>query len=201
MAVQVEMRKRIASLTSVILHPLLLMLVMLFLLSFASAPSTLDAIKWTLISVALTILPVLLSLVYLVHSGRLDSIFTIIRRQRTKVYLLAGLCTIVGCVVLNYLGAPSILMAAFATGLSTTLIFMFINLRWKISLHTALVGALVTVLVILYGWLALVTATLVPLTVWARIELNHHSLAQGATGALLAALIVVAVFYPLVLLA
>ncbi len=195
------MRKRIASLTSVILHPILLMLVMLFLLSFASAPSTLDAIRWALISVALSILPVMLSLVYLVRSGRLDSFFTIVRRQRTKVYLLAGVYAIVGCVILSYLGAPSILLAAFATGISTTLIFMFINLRWKISLHTALVGASVTVLVILYGRLALVTAALVPLTVWSRIELNHHSLAQAATGALLASLIAVTVFYPFVLLA
>ncbi len=195
------MRKRIASLTSVILHPILLMLVMLFLLSFASAPSTLDAIRWALISVALSILPVMLSLVYLVRSGRLDSFFTIVRRQRTKVYLLAGVYAIVGCVILSYLGAPSILLAAFATGISTTLIFMFINLRWKISLHTALVGASVTVLVILYGWLALVTAALVPLTVWSRIELNHHSLAQATTGALLASLIAVTVFYPFVLLA
>ena len=195
------MRKRIASLTSVILHPILLMLVMLFLLSFVSAPSTLDAIRWALISVALSILPVMLSLVYLVRSGRLDSFFTIVRRQRTKVYLLAGVYAIVGCVILSYLGAPSILLAAFATGISTTLIFMFINLRWKISLHTALVGASVTVLVILYGWLALVTAALVPLTVWSRIELNHHSLAQATTGALLASLIAVTVFYPFVLLA
>ncbi len=195
------MRKRIASLTSVILHPILLMLVMLFLLSFISAPSILDAIRWALISVALSILPVMLSLVYLVRSGRLDSFFTIVRRQRTKVYLLAGVYAIVGCVILSYLGAPSILLAAFATGISTTLIFMFINLRWKISLHTALVGASVTVLVILYGWLALVTAALVPLTVWSRIELNHHSLAQAATGALLASLIAVTVFYPFVLLA
>ncbi len=193
------MRKRIASLTSVILHPILLMLVMLFLLSFVSAPSILDAIRWALISVALSILPVMLSLVYLVRSGRLDSFFTIVRRQRTKVYLLAGVYAIVGCVILSYLGAPSILLAAFATGISTTLIFMFINLRWKISLHTALVGASVTVLVILYGWLALITAALVPLTVWSRIELNHHSLAQATTGALLASLIAVMVFYPFVL--
>ncbi len=193
------MRKRIARLTSVILHPILLILVMLFLLSFVSAPSALDAIRWALISVALSILPVMLSLVYLVRSGRLDSFFTIVRRQRTKVYLLAGVYAIVGCVILSYLGAPSILLAAFATGLSTTLIFMFINLRWKISLHTALVGASVTVLVILYGWLALVTAALVPLTVWSRIELHHHSLAQATTGALLASLIAVTVFYPFVL--
>ncbi len=189
------MKKRIASLTSVILHPLLLMVVMLFLISSVSVSSASEAIRWALIAVALSILPVVLSMIYLLRRGRLDSFFTIVRQQRTKVYLLTGVYAILGCIILRYLGAPSVLVAAFAAALSTTIIFMFINLRWKISLHSALVGASVTVLVILFGWQALSTATLVPLTVWSRRELHHHSLAQGATGALLASLIVVAVFY------
>ena len=90
-------------------------------------------------------------------------------------------------------------MAAFAAGLSAIVIFMCINLWWKISLHTAFVAASVTVLVILYGWGAAITVALVPLMAWSRIELEHHSLAQATTGALLAALIVVVVFYSLVL--
>ena len=109
------------------------------------------------------------------------------------------LCASVSCITLAYLRAPSILVAAFATGLSTALIFTLINLWWKISLHTALVAASATVLVMLYGWAAAATVALVPLTAWARIELEYHSLTQVATGALLAALIVVVMFYPLAL--
>ena len=76
---------------------------------------------------------------------------------------------------------------------------MFINMWWKISVHTALVAASATVLVMLYGWVAAVTVALVPVTAWSRIELEYHSLAQAVTGAILAALIVVVVFYPFVL--
>ena len=65
-------------------------------------------------------------------------------------------------------------------------------------MHTAFIAGSAMVLVILYGWGGMVTMTLVPLTAWARIELESHSLAQAATGALLAAVVVVAVFYPLV---
>jgi len=72
---------------------------------------------------------------------------------------------------------------------------MGINLLWKISVHTAFIAASVVVLVILYGWIAAVTIVLVLLISWARIELGHHSLAQVAGGTLLAALIVVVVFY------
>ena len=78
---------------------------------------------------------------------------------------------------------------------SSIVIFMGINLLWKISVHTAFVAASVTVLIILYGPLGAATAVLLPLIGWARIELEHHSPAQVATGALLAAPIVVVVFY------
>ncbi len=196
---QTDTRKQIANLTSNILNPFLVSLMVILLLSFASASSTLDAFKWASISMAFSILPVFLVTVYLVRNGSLDAIFINARKQRTKIYLVAGFCAILGFVILTYLRAPSILIAAFITGLSTTAIFMFINLWWKISLHTALVSAAATLLLILYGWIALTTVALVPLTAWARIELKHHSLAQTATGALLAALIVIVVFYPLVL--
>jgi len=193
------MRKRLANLTSDILNPFLVSLVIILLLSFASVPGTLEALKWALISMALSVLPVFAVVIYLVRSGRLDTVFTNVRGQRTKIYLLAGLCAAVGCIILTYLRAPSILLAAFIAGLSAIVVFMCINLWWKISLHTAFIAASATVLVMLYGWIAVVTVVLVPLMAWARVELERHSLAQVATGALLAAIIVVVVFYPLVL--
>ncbi len=191
-----DMRQRIASLTSNILNPFLISLAIILLLSFTSTPSMLEAIKWALISMAVSILPVFLVIIYLVRNGRLDTAFTDVRGQRTKIYLLAGLCAVVSCIILAYLRAPSILVAAFTTGLSTIVIFMCINLWWKISLHTGLVAASVTVLVMMYGWAAVVTVALVPLTAWSRIELEYHSLAQATIGALLAVLIVFVMFYP-----
>ena len=191
---QTETKKRIANLTSNILNPFLVSLMIIWLLSVASAASTLDALKWALIAMALSVLPVFLVVIYLVRTGRLDAVFTIMREQRTKIYLLAGVGAIIGFIVLAYLEAPPILVAGFAAGLVTAVIFMCINLWWKISLHTAFVAGSATALVILYGWVAAVTVALVPLTAWARVELKHHSLAQATTGALLAALIVIVVF-------
>ena len=192
---QIEMRKRIANLTSNILNPFLVSLIIILLLAFESASSTLDAVKWSLILIAVSILPVFSVVIYLVRAGRLDGIFTSARRRRTKLYCLAGACASVGCIILVCCGAPLILIATFVAGLSAVVIFMGINLWWKISLHTAFITALVTVLVILYGWIAAATIGLIFLMSWARLELKHHSLAQAATGALLAALIVVVVFY------
>ncbi len=189
------MRKRIANLTSNILNPFLVSLIIILLLSFESTSSTLDALKWSLISIAFSVLPVFLVITYLVRNGKIDGIFIRVRAQRSKIYWLAGVFVGAGSVTLHYLGAPTILVAAFAAGLSAIVIFMCINVWWKISIHIAFITSSITVLVILYGWIAAVTVVLIPLMSWARIELKHHSLAQVATGALLAALIVVVVFY------
>ena len=189
------MRRQIANLTSNILNPFLVSLVVILLLSFESTSSISDAIKWSLILIAVSILPVFLIIVYLVHSQKLEGIFVSPRRQRNKIYLLASVCAVVGCIILLYLGAPLVLVATFVAGLSAILIFTCINLLWKISLHTAFIAASVTVLIILYGSIGTVTAVLLPPIAWARIELEHHSLAQVAAGAILAALIVVVVFY------
>ncbi len=193
------MKKQIATLVSNILNPFLVGLVVILLLSFTSAANPLDALKWSLVAIALSILPILVVVIFLLRTGRGDNFFASVRQQRTKIYLVTSLCAIAGCIILTYLGAPSTLVAAFAVGLSAALIFMCINFWWKISLHTALIAASATVLIILYGWLGTITITLVPLTAWSRIELKSHSFAQVTTGAVLAASIVVAVFYPLVL--
>ncbi len=192
---QIETRKQIANLTSNILNPFLVGLVVILLLSFESTSSILDALKWSLILTAVGILPVLLVIIYLVQTGGLDSIFTHAREERTKLYLLAGICIIVSGIILLQFGAPLMLVAAFITALIEILVFISINLWWKISVHTAFIAALVTILVILYGPIAAVSAVLLPLIAWARIKLRHHSLAQVTTGALLATLIVIMVFY------
>jgi len=192
---QIETRKRIANLTSHILNPFAVSLVVILLLSFESASSIADALKWSLILIAVSILPVFSVMVYLARRGRLDSIFTNVRGQRTTVYALATVCAVVGGVVITYLGAPLVLRATFVAGLSAVVVFMCVNLWWKISLHIAFVAASVTVLVILYGPIGAISVVFLPLIAWARIESGHHSPAQVTGGAVLAAVITVVAFY------
>lgn len=191
----VEMRRQIANLVSDILNPFLVSLIIIVLLSFESTPSPVDALKWALLLLAVSLAPVYSVIVYLGRTGRHGSRFVDIRERRTKVYLVAGICALAGCIILAYLGAPLILRAVIVAGLSATIMFMTINLRWKISLHAAFIAASVTLLVMVYGAIGAVTIVLLPLVAWARVKLGHHSLAQVTIGAFLAALIVVAVFH------
>jgi len=189
------MRKRVAKLTSNILNPYLVSLVVIIVLSLESASSLSDAIKWSLILVGVTIMPVFSVIVYLAHKEKLEGIFIVARRQRNKFYLLACICAVASFLILLLGDAPLVLIATFVAALSAIIVFMGINLLWKISLHTAFAAGSVTVLTILYGAVGASTVMLVPPIAWARIELKQHSLAQAVAGALLAALIVVVVFH------
>jgi membrane-associated phospholipid phosphatase len=190
-----KVRRKLANLISNVLNPFLVSLVMLSLISFHSATSIAQAIKWSLLSIALSILPIFLIMVCFVHMEKLEGIFTSIRQERNKIYLWASVFALVDCIVLYYLGAPRALVAMFVAGLCATVVFMGINLLWKISLHTAFMAAVITVLTVLYGYPGMVAVVLLPPVAWARVELEHHSVVQVAGGALLATLIVVVVFY------
>jgi membrane-associated phospholipid phosphatase len=190
-----EMSKRLAKLTSNIINPFLVSFTIILLLSFESTASAADALKWALLAVALSVLPVFIAIIYLVHKRKLDGIFINPRQQRYKTYLMSSAWAIVSCAVLYFLGAPALLMTTFIAGLAAMVTFMGINLIWKISLHTAFVAASVTILVITYGPVGLWSAVLLPPVAWARLNLKHHSPAQVAAGALLSAAIVLLVFH------
>ena len=192
------MKKRFAVLISNILNPFLVGIAVILILSFASTAHSGEALKWTLVATAMTILPIFVIVLWLFRTKRLATFFLDMRQQRTKIYVLSGACGIAGCVLLAYLGAPMMLIAGFITSLAITFIFMCINFWWKISLHTAFIAGSATLLVILYGWGGTIVIPLIPITAWARTELKSHSWAQATTGAVLAAAIVAAIFYPLV---
>jgi membrane-associated phospholipid phosphatase len=188
------MRQRIANLTSRILNPFVVSLAAILLLSFKSASTVPDALKWSGVMAAASVLPVFLLVLNQARNGKLDGILNATRRQRSGIYLLSITCAAVGYVILFWWQAPALLQVAFVGGFSGAVVFAVINLRWKISLHTGFVSALVVVLVMVYGWVATVAAALVLLTAWSRTRLKYHSIKEVTAGALLGGLIVAAVF-------
>jgi membrane-associated phospholipid phosphatase len=164
------------------------------LLAFKAASGMTEALEWASISVVLSVLPVFAVVIYLVRRKKLDGIFVNSRQQRHRIYLLAGALGAISCGVLWYFRAPELLAVSFTAGLVAIVIFMVINLFWKISLHTAFMSAAVSVLTIVYGAHGAWTILLVPLVAWARLEMKLHSAAQVTAGALLAAFVTVVVF-------
>lgn len=187
-------RQQIARIAANILNPYLLTFIIIILLAIKSTSSSNEAIKWSLISLALSVFPVFTVVLYMVHRRKLDGIFINLRQQRSRIYLLAIACAVIGYIVLVVFKAPDLLRAAFLSGLIAVVFFMIINLFWKISLHTAFVTASVAVLIIVYGEMAVWTIIFVPLIAWARLEMRLHTTPQVFIGGLLAASIVIIVF-------
>jgi membrane-associated phospholipid phosphatase len=188
------MKERLSRLTSNILNPFLVSFIIIMLFAFKDTASTIDAIKWALISVVLSVLPVFVVVIYLVRCKKLNGIFINPREQRNGIYLLASVLGAVSCGVLWYFRAPKLLAVTFTAGLVAIVFFMAINYFWKISLHTAFMAAAVAVLIIVYGVAAAWTFILLPPVAWSRMELKQHSATQVMTGAILAAVIVVGIF-------
>jgi len=190
-----NMKRRFAHLTSTILNPFIVSLAVVVFLSFQSTSSVGDGLKWSLLLIGFTLLPIFLVILYLVHKDKVGGIFIMVRQQRNQIYLVASMCTVACCAILFSLNAPLVLVATMVAALSSILVFMLINFTWKISLHTAFAAGSVTVLIITYGATGAFAAVLVPPIAWSRIELKYHSLTQTVAGALISALIVFVVFH------
>ena len=188
------MKIRIANLISNTLNPFLAGMITILIICLESTSSIPDALRWALIATGLSMLPIFLVVIYLVIKGRVDSVFANSRRQRTTIYWASLGLAAIDCVVLWLLGAPYSLVISFLVALIAGTIFMIINFWWKISLHTASITTLVVVLVILFGYFALISTLVIPIVMWSRVALRHHTLLQTLVAALLVPLIIVPLF-------
>lgn len=189
------MKDTLARLTTNVLNPFLTGFIVIVLLAFKGTNNAAAAVKWASVSTALSVLPVLAVVIYLVRRKKLDGVFENPRRQRTGIYLLASALGAIGYGLLWSLKAPELLVATFAAGLAAIVIFTGINLIWKISVHTAFMAGAAAILIIVYGVAIAWTVILLPPVAWARMELKQHSVLQAAAGAIIVAAIVVAVFW------
>jgi membrane-associated phospholipid phosphatase len=190
------MRPRLANFASNVLNPMLLGLVAVILMSLGYAESTSAAIFLSLVILALGLLPVYLLALYLVRTGRMDSVFNNSRQQRRGIYVGGVITTLVTILVISLMDAPTEVVATLVTVLAAGILFTVINNWWKISIHAAFATGVAMLLIYLYGWPAFIIALpLVPLVVWSRVELGQHTAGQVTAGMLVAAAIQPSVFY------
>jgi membrane-associated phospholipid phosphatase len=189
------MRQRIARLTSSLLNPFLVSFITIIFIVLDSTDSITGDLKWTAIALLLSVLPVFTFIVYQVRRKKLDSILPETQGQRKMIYVLASVVAAAGCGVMWSFKAPELLAVSFTAGLAAIVIFMAINLYWKISLHTAFISAAATILTLAYGPKAAWVFLLLSPVAWARLELKLHTPAQVITGAILAAAIVTGVLW------
>jgi len=109
--------------------------------------------------------------------------------------LLFGIASVAaGTTALVLFGAPRELLALLAAGIAGLLVYTAVTAFWKMSIHAGVAAGTVTVLVALYGPVALAAAPLVPLIGWARVRLAAHTAGQVVAGTIVGALIAGTVF-------
>ena len=189
------MRERLARLISNTLNPFVISAAVIVLLAFHETSNITDALKWASISLAISVLPVFIAVIFLVQSKKIGGFFNNLREQRSVAYLLASALGAISCGLLWYLKAPELLAVTFTAGLLSIIMFTGINYFWKISLHTAFMAASLTIVIIIYEVAAVWALAFLPLVAWARVQLKQHSIMQVVIGGALAAAIVVGVFF------
>ena len=116
------------------------------------------------------------------------------RTSRTAPLLVAVAGVAAATMLLSLADASRAVLAVVVAMLVGLLVVLVVTSWWKVSIHCAVAGGLLAVLVVTYGawWLAAVPALL--LVGWSRVDLDDHTPTQAAVGAALGALVAAVVF-------
>ena len=115
--------------------------------------------------------------------------------QRKIPFILTGVSALFGAIALVIINAAKPVIVMGTVYAVNAVMVGFLTMFWKVSIHTALFSAAVTVFVILIGvqfsWLYLL---LIPLA-WSRFYRHKHTINQVIGGAIIAFILTTLVFW------
>ena len=154
-------------------------------------------VGWGVSMLFLTVIPALSLLFYIPRreamSRRLEPWSSTEKRQRVMSFVFMAVSYPIGFVVLKLVQAPAIFEAIMLTYVGVVLALILVNLFFKASGHAAGVAGPVSALIYFYGLIAVPLIALIPLTMWARVRAQGHTVSQTVVGALLSAAVTVIV--------
>ena len=156
-------------------------------------PNRLAGFGWALVFISL--IPLASLLFYI--PGKVKDWTKIVKRQRTASFILMIISYPIGYLVLRLIDAPKIFEAIAVNYTLITLVLIILNLilRYKASGHAAGVAGPVAAMFYFLGLPAAPLATLIPLTIFARITAKGHDFWQLLTGSLMSAVITLLVLF------
>jgi hypothetical protein len=126
-----------------------------------------------------------------VRRGRMSDHHISRREQRRNPLLIACASTAVGVAIVTLLGGRPELVATGAAVFVVVLVSMLVNLRWKMSIHSAVAAAGTVILIAAFGPWTLLAVVAVLANGWSRVRLGSHTIAQVVVGAVTGAVIAV----------
>lgn len=145
-----------------------------------------ETIVWSGVYIGLFIMPGVAYTLQRVRKGKAEDIHLPNRHERYGPFVL-GLCSsAVVLVVLPMIGASGHMIAFSRFTALISFLLTVITFRWKISVHSTVIGGAVVLVAGIFGLkAALVLSPLVPLVGIARVALGRHTLAQVLAGTML----------------
>ena len=156
-------------------------------------PNRLTGFGWALVFISL--IPLASLLFYI--PGKVRDWTKVVKRQRTASFVLMIISYPIGFLVLRLTDAPRIFeaIAVNYTLITLGLIIFNLVLRYKASGHAAGVAGPVAAMFYFLGLPAAPLATLIPLTIFARIAAKGHDFWQLVTGSVMSAVITLLVLF------
>ncbi len=191
---------RFARLVSAVVHPIVLPLLTLFVLSYRAGGGTLAGFRLDALARAASVVgigtvvtaaPVALLVGIQVLRGRWTDADVSVRQQRYLLYPFGILWMLVLAALFIALGAPAAAIQATLALALTNLINGFINLRVKVSAHAATAALCATLLWLAAWpgaldlgatWVAGAVSAAALLVGWSRVALRRHTVAQVVLG-------------------
>jgi membrane-associated phospholipid phosphatase len=189
-------RTTLARWISRIIHPVVFPLITLGIVTYYADPShsLVAAVRWVLLALALTTVPISLLVMYQVWRGHWSDLDVSVRRQRYTLYPFGLACMIALAVVFVVLRAPAIAVSATAAIVVANLVDGAVNLVYKVSAHATAAAMCATVLYVGAPPWAVPAALAALLVGWSRVALGRHTTGQVVLGWLVGICSVAAVF-------
>ena len=190
--------ERVAEAVSTVFHPFVVVIPTMVIAMVHQGNTFRESLFWTVLSVCIVILPMVLLIYAGVRSGHYSDSSVSIREQRSSLYALSGFLMVLLVGILVWTKAPLILIACLVSAVLATLIGFVINNRFtKLSLHSVGMAGCVTVLCLTVPALGLAFVLFAPIVGWARIRLKHHPPFQILIGWVVSLISVLIVFQAL----
>jgi membrane-associated phospholipid phosphatase len=176
---------RLAAILTEVLSPAVIVILLPAVVGWQATGHDLVATGgWTLVvAVFFSVLPMVL-LVRGARQGHWDGHWVRERERRLVPLLMCLASALVGVAILLVGSAPTDVFALACAMVATLVVCMVITRWWKVSIHAAVAGGAVAVVLLLYGPVTAPLLAVVALVCWARVRVAAHTAAQVVVGAL-----------------
>lgn len=185
---------RLARLVTEALAPTHLVIALLLLVAWHSAPTTATRLAWGLGAAAFAGALPLAYLLRGVRQGRWQDHHVGEREKRPAVILVILGSVLTGTALMIATGAPQELVALLIAMIAGLLVTLAVTVVWKISVHAAVAGGTVVILALVFGPALNALWAGVALVGWSRTALHDHTAAQVLGGTAAGGLLALVVF-------